>query len=244
MNAHKSYGRRRPVLRGAELEVAAGEFLVLVGPSGAGKSTLLRVAAGLESLDQGRVEYGGDPDGASGRPAIGVVFQQPSLLPWLTVAGNIRLGTRYRANAGTADRLDVDGLLDRLGLPGLAGAWPDALSGGQAQRVAFARAVAIRPSLLLLDEPFSALDPANRRELREWLHARSGDLAPTIVLVTHDCDEALYLGDRIALLDGSGGIAEIWDNTPGDPATPDAGRTRDGLREEILGRYRLPAVTA
>jgi ABC-type nitrate/sulfonate/bicarbonate transport system ATPase subunit len=189
------------------LEVYAGELLVVVGPSGSGKSTLLRILAGLESLDVGRVEFS---DG-SGDPAAGVVFQQPLLLPWLTVRQNVGLGGRFRANRVRFEQAHADRLLNSFGLADLAGRYPDELSGGQAQRVAVARAAAIKPGLLLLDEPFSALDVASRQRLQEWLRTTVDDLGLAAVLVTHDVDEAVFLGHRLALLGGSDGV-RVQDN--------------------------------
>jgi sulfate transport system ATP-binding protein/sulfonate transport system ATP-binding protein len=220
------------VLEGLDLEVERGEFLVLVGPSGSGKSTLLRALAGLEHLDAGRIERPADAD--TDRPAIGVVFQQPLLMPWLTVRQNIHFGGRYRFNRERFDVAAADALLERFGLAAVADARPDQLSGGQAQRAAVARAVAVRPRMLLLDEPFSALDPATRNALQDWLRDLVAQLGLTVVLVTHDVDEALYLGDRIALLDGSGQVAAEWANTPP--------RERADLadlptRAELLARY-------
>ncbi|ACY97032.1 ABC transporter ATP-binding protein [Thermomonospora curvata] len=230
--ARKSYGNT-PVLDGLDLEVGRGEFLVVVGPSGSGKSTLLRVLAGLEHLDAGEVAWPASEN--EDRPAIGVVFQQPLLMPWLTVRENVALGGRYRANHGRFARSDVDDLLERFGLAELADARPARLSGGQAQRAAVARAVAVRPRLLLLDEPFSALDPATRHALQDWLRELVAQLELTVVLVTHDVDEALYLGHRIALLDGSGTVAAEWTGTP-----PQDRSELQALptRAELLARYR------
>lgn len=222
--ADKTYGPRT-LFHGLDLEVADGEFLVVVGPSGGGKSTLLRVLAGLEELDAGAVEW----DDAGDRPPTGVVFQQAMLMPWLTVRDNVRLGGGYRANKGRFSADQADRLLARFGLADLAASYPEQLSGGQAQRVAIARAVAIHPRLLLLDEPFSALDPGTRGDLQRWLRSTTGELELTTVLVTHDVDEALLVGDRIALLDGSGSIGRIWENRPGaDDGT---------LRRELLAHY-------
>ena len=226
---------RRPVLDGLELTVERDEFLVVVGPSGAGKSTLLRVLAGLEPLNAGRLEW---PGAAADRPPVGTVFQQPLLLPWLTVRQNIALGRRYRANRERFDPAAVDELLTRFGLADLADALPDQLSGGQAQRVAVARAVVVRPEVLLLDEPFSALDPATRADLQDWLREIVTALGLTVVLVTHDVDEALYLGRRVALLDGSGRVAADWAHRP--PA--DRAEVRDHpLRARVLAGYRTEA---
>lgn len=230
--AVKAYGGRA-VLRGLDLVIDPGEILVVLGHSGSGKSTLLRVLAGLEELDSGQLTRGGRP--LADRPRTGMVFQQPLLLPWLTVRQNVALGLGYRANRDrVADHdAEVDTLLGWLGLTELADAAPAELSGGQAQRVAIARALAVRPELLLLDEPFSALDPVTRTDLQDRLRALIGELGLTVVLVTHDVDEAIYLGHRVALLDGSGTVAREW--TP-----PSAGREElhaHPLRAEILARY-------
>ncbi len=230
--ADKAYGGRA-VLRGLDLVIEPGAVLVVLGHSGSGKTTLLRVLAGLEELDGGELLRGGRP--VTPRPRTGVVFQQPLLLPWLTVRENAALGLGYRANRGRVPdpAAEVETLLGWLGLAELADASPAALSGGQAQRVAIARALAIRPELLLLDEPFSALDPVTRADLQDRLRTLIRELHLTVVLVTHDVDEALYLGDRIALLDGSGRVAQEW-----TPPRADRDRLRtDPIRAEILARY-------
>lgn len=191
-----------PVFADLDLDLAPGELLAVVGPSGAGKSTLLGVLAGLQTLTSGTIRRPED-DGGSTR----VVFQQPSLLPWRTVAENVRLGLEFRANArerGADADASVHALLAQLGIAALADRRPAELSGGQAQRVAIARALAAHPTLLLLDEPFSALDPIARADAQEWVrnvHARSG---LTTVLVTHDLEEALVLADRVGVLSASG----------------------------------------
>ena len=192
-----SYGHR-PVLAGVDLRIGAGELVTIVGPSGAGKSTLLRVLAGLHSHDGGAVRRPED-DGGSTR----TVFQEPHLLPWRTVERNVRLGLEYRANhrpGAAVARERVAQVLADLGIAELAGRYPHQLSGGQAQRVAVARAVVTRPSLLLLDEPFGALDPLSRSGAQDWLLGLRASLDTAMVLVTHDLDEALYLGDRVAVL--------------------------------------------
>ncbi|MFC4947282.1 ABC transporter ATP-binding protein [Pseudonocardia sp. GCM10023141] len=203
--ATKRYGNTA-VLDGLDLEVAQDSRLVVLGHSGSGKSTLLRVLAGLEQLDAGEVSR---PGGA----VVGTVFQQPLLLPWLSVRDNIALGGRFRANRARFESAHVDELLDVFGLAELAAARPAQLSGGQAQRVAIARVVAVRPDVLLLDEPFSALDPATRRGLQTWLRDMVERLGLTLVLVTHDVDEALYLATEVTLLDGSGAAAGHWHST-------------------------------
>lgn len=189
-----------PVLRQVDLTLDAGELVAVVGPSGAGKSTLLGLLAGQLEPDAGTVLR---PE-AHGR-ATRTVFQQPHLLPWRTAAANIRLGLEYRANGGQGRRtaaMDerVDEIVGQLGLQGLSARLPEQLSGGQAQRVAVARALIADPELLLLDEPFSALDPVSRHDVGVWLRHLHERLGLTTLLVTHDLAEALTLADRVAVL--------------------------------------------
>ncbi|BBG05005.1 MULTISPECIES: ABC transporter ATP-binding protein [Pseudonocardia] len=228
--AVRRYGPRT-VLDEVDLEIERGDRQVVLGPTGSGKSTLLRVLAGLEPLDGGTLHRPGDPVTAT-------VFQEPLLLPWLTVRENVRLGGRYRANRSRFDDAHADALLDRFGMAGHAEARPAALSGGQAQRVAIARGMAVRPDVLLLDEPFGALDPATRAELQTWLRGFAQEEGLTLVLVTHDVDEALYLGTQVTALDGDGGIGGRW--------TPAASETPGGhpLRDEVLAGYRSQVVAA
>lgn len=228
-------GRR--LFDGLDLDVAEGTFFVLLGPSGSGKSTLLRVLAGLDQLDGGRVDLGAVSDAdAVGRtrPSVAMVFQDPLLYPWLTVRENVALGARFRATRDRHGRSDLREMLVHFGLAHLADAYPDELSGGQAQRVAVIRAVAVRPRLLLLDEPFSALDPATRADLQRWLAGVAAGLGTTTILVTHDVDEAITLADRIGLLSGSGVVDRVWT----DVDRSRAGSARAALRAEILSEYR------
>ncbi|MBH0118912.1 ABC transporter ATP-binding protein [Rhodococcus sp. NPDC003382] len=237
VQGYKSFpGRTEPVLDGVDLDIDTGEFLVVLGSSGSGKSTLLRIVAGLDRLDRGAVTWPESDDAA--RPHTGVVFQQPLLMPWLTVRENVAFGGRFAAHRDRFDPAYADELLDTFGLAGLAGYYPDQLSGGQAQRVAVVRAVAVRPRLLLLDEPFSALDPAIRADLQDWLSGLARDLGFTTVLVTHDIDEALSLADRIALLGSGGRVQQQW-HLDHDGITESE---RQRLRTEILARYRDTAL--
>lgn len=217
-----------------DLEVRRGEIMALLGPSGCGKSTLLRSIAGLERLDAGTISTGVglDPD-----HAVGIAFQQPSLLPWLTVRGNVGLGLRFAANRDAGQAGHIDRTLAELGLDDVADAFPDELSGGQAQRANVARVVITGRPILLLDEPFAALDPGTRSNLQDWLVGlqRSRDL--TVVVVTHDVSEALRLGDRVALMTGApGSVQHIWD------VAEAAGAIRnpvvlERLESEILDHY-------
>lgn len=201
----KSYGRF-PALRDVSLFAEDGEFLALLGPSGSGKTTLLRVIAGLELADTGAVRFR-DED-LLAKPVrqrgIGFVFQHYALFRHMTAAQNIAFGMRSKPRklrpSEREIRAKVDELLSLVQLDGLASRYPSQLSGGQRQRVALARALAIEPKILLLDEPFGALDAKVRRELRRWLrelHERTG---LTTIFVTHDQEEALELADRVALL--------------------------------------------
>ncbi len=199
-----------PVLRGVDLDVADGSTLSLLGPSGSGKSTLLRIIAGLETADDGRVLLdGADVSGVPvHRRDVGVVFQDQALFPHLDVAGNVGFGLRMAGVERGARRAAVGEALDLVGLPGFEGRDPATLSGGEAQRVALARALAPRPGVLLLDEPFAALDQLLRERLLLELRSLFDDLAVTVVAVTHDPTEAGTLGDRIAVL-VEGGIAQV-----------------------------------
>ncbi|WP_029107493.1 ABC transporter ATP-binding protein [Mycobacterium sp. URHD0025] len=216
------------VLAGIDLIISEGEFLAVLGRSGSGKSTLLRVLAGLEELDGGTISWTGDGT----RPQTGVVFQQPLLMPWLTVDANVAYAKRFAAHRDSFDVGYARELMVRFGLERLAGRYPDQLSGGQSQRVAILRAVATRPRLLLLDEPFSALDPATRADLQHWLAGLAAELDITVVLVTHDVDEALLLAHRVMLLGDDGIIRRQWQ---ADGYRADA----DTLRRDVLDHYRI-----
>ncbi len=198
--AYQQRGRRILVLRNLHLEAFSGEVTCIVGPSGAGKSTLLRLLAGLEEADAGVVTLDGVRVRA-GSPKLALMFQTPLLLPWLNVWQNVYFGLRFAADlAGPAGRERVRVVLEQLGLADLAD-WPvTTLSGGQAQRVALARALVRQPQFLLLDEPFSFLDAPTRRELGVEVRRLALGEQIGVVLVTHDIEEALLLGDRLLVL--------------------------------------------
>jgi sulfonate transport system ATP-binding protein len=179
------------------LEVAPGEIVALVGSSGCGKTTLLRLVAGLDAPTRGAVSLEGEPIHAP-HPAIGVVFQEPRLLPWLTVAQNVGFGLTDRSAAERHDR--VDAALLRVGLAGYGERWPRELSGGQAQRVSIIRALVTEPKVLLMDEPFSALDALTRASLHDHLLGLWEAQRPTLLLVTHDVEEAVVLADRAVVM--------------------------------------------
>ena len=193
----KTYPNGVQALGGVSFTVGPGEIVAIVGGSGCGKSTMLRAIGGLDTPSQGRVLLDGEPVTAP-HEKIGVVFQEPRLLPWLTVADNVGFGLEHRPRAERRER--VAAALSRVGLVDKANVWPRELSGGQVQRVAIARALVPRPEVLLLDEPFSALDAFTRVNLQDHLLDLWADLRPTMVLVTHDVDEAIVLADRIMVM--------------------------------------------
>ncbi|MCK9240503.1 ATP-binding cassette domain-containing protein [Desulfocurvus sp.] len=209
----------------AELRCEPGSLTALVGPSGAGKTTLMRIAAGLDQPDEGRVALGACVwvDTAAGvfvpprHRGLGFVFQDYPLFPHLTVRANVAIAARRRER--------VDELLELFGIARLAGKRPGAISGGERQRAAFCQALARDPVLLLLDEPFSALDAATRRALRRELAALKGELGVPIVHVTHDLEEARELGDAIVAVE-EGRISPDWlernspGRCPGEPPAP------------------------
>jgi sulfonate transport system ATP-binding protein len=178
-------------------EIQPGEIVAIIGGSGCGKSTLLRAVAGLDRASTGAVTLDETPIVAP-HPKIGIIFQEPRLLPWLSVADNIGFGL---SDLPTETRREkVARALARVGLADKADAWPRELSGGQAQRVAIARALVPQPEVLLLDEPFSALDAFTRKDLQDHLLDLWADTRPTLVLVTHDVDEAVVLADRVLVM--------------------------------------------
>jgi ABC-type nitrate/sulfonate/bicarbonate transport system ATPase subunit len=192
---------RRPVLDGFSLRVAMGEFCAIVGPSGSGKSTILNLFAGLLGPDAGRVAVLGR-EGARVLGAAAYMPQRDALLPWRTVEDNVALPLRI-AGVPVADaRLRARRLLTRFDLGGYAAGRPDALSGGMRQRVAFLRTVLPERGALLLDEPFGALDALTRADLQDWLQRAVLMGGQSVLLVTHDVEEALYLADRVVVLRG------------------------------------------
>jgi len=204
-NVRKEFDRY-PALHGVSLDIHAGELIALLGPSGSGKTTLLRLIAGLEQPTEGTIFFG-DED-ASHKSVqernVGFVFQSYALFKHMTVADNIGFGLRVRPRSTRPSRADIrkraSELLDLVQLSGLGKRFPAQLSGGQRQRVALARALAIEPRVLLLDEPFGALDAKVRRELRQWLRELHDKTGHTTVFVTHDQEEAMELADRVVVM--------------------------------------------
>ncbi len=208
-------GRRTVAVSGASLEVAAGELVCLLGPSGCGKSTLLRIIAGALDCDEGSVTVGGAAV-AGPAPNRGLLFQSPMLFPWLTTRKNILFGPKAQRAAGTDERDDPEleaeagAILATVGLDGFSDAFPHELSGGMQHRAAFARAMVTRPSVLLMDEPFGALDAITRMRMHEFLLRMWERYRITILFVTHDIEEAVMLGDRVAVMGGQPpGIREV-----------------------------------
>lgn len=181
----------REVLRGLDISIASGEFVAMLGRSGSGKSTLLRILGGLDQ------DYGGEVLVPHRRA---VVFQEPRLLPWQRVLGNVSLGLRPGPDGQRELRRLSMGALAEVGLSGHARAWPVTLSGGEAQRVALARALVREPQLMLLDEPFGALDALTRTRMHALLQDLCARHNPAVLLVTHDVDEAILLADRVLVL--------------------------------------------
>lgn len=193
----KTYPNGVHALDRVSLNVELGEIVAIVGGSGCGKSTLLRAVGGLDTPTQGTVTLDRERIIAP-HEKIGMIFQEPRLLPWLTVAGNVGFGLNDRPRAERERR--VAEAIERVGLTEKADAWPRELSGGQAQRVAIARALVTRPEVLLLDEPFSALDAFTRTDLQDHLLDLWADTKPTLILVTHDVEEAIVLADRVVVM--------------------------------------------
>jgi NitT/TauT family transport system ATP-binding protein len=198
--AFRIKGRVLPIFDGLDLHCPAGSFTAVLGPSGCGKSTLLRLALGLEAADAGIVSVGGlTPQAARKTGAVGVAFQDSALLPWRSVTANILLPFEI-LGAAPPDNATLAGLIQLVGLTGFEAAKPAELSGGMRQRVAIARALATRPRLLLLDEPFGALDLILRRQMNLELQRIWTETRPTTLLITHGVDEAVYLADRVVVL--------------------------------------------
>ncbi|MFZ1920517.1 MAG: ABC transporter ATP-binding protein [Xanthobacteraceae bacterium] len=193
----KTYPNGVHALAGVSLDVELGEIIAVIGGSGCGKSTLLRAISGLDAPSEGTVLLDGERI-TSPHEKIGIIFQEPRLLPWLKVAGNVGFGLGGRRKAERNARVAT--ALRRVGLSDKAAVWPRELSGGQAQRVAIARALVPQPEVLLLDEPFSALDAFTRADLQTHLLDLWADLKPTLILVTHDVDEAIVLADRVMVM--------------------------------------------
>jgi sulfonate transport system ATP-binding protein len=229
-------GQPHLALEAVDLSVEPGEIVTLVGTSGCGKSTLLRIVAGLEKPTTGLVRIAGMEVAAPSRD-VGLVFQEPRLLPWMSVRQNVRLAL-LDLSRDEQDRL-IDAVLAKVALGRFADVWPHQLSGGMAQRAAIARALVRRPRLLLLDEPFSALDSFTRQNLQEHLLELWQDGGFTMVFVTHDIEEAVALSDRVVVLRGQPGrvvaVHEVGLPRPRERSAPDF----FALKDTIIRQLRL-----
>lgn len=235
-DAKESY----PALDGVSFDVAPREIICIMGPSGCGKSTLLRIIGKLEHADNGTIDrITEDP---AGKGDVAMVFQDHALFPWLTVYENIVYGLRL-----TAQRVPVgeiarraEALLSLTHLETFARSYPHQLSGGMRQRVAVARALAVKPSVILMDEPFSALDPFTRRELEDEVLRIRKDLETTILMVSHNPEEAVYLADRIVILSARPGVVSqvlpVDLPHPRDYADPAFIRIREQVTRAVLGK--------
>lgn len=221
-NVSKNFGSFK-ALDNINLEIRKGSLVSLLGPSGSGKSTLLRAIAGLEPPDTGKIRISGEDvtyKSVQDRQ-IGFVFQHYALFKHLTIRENIAFGLKIRKASQNRTKARVEELLELIQLAGLGNRYPSQLSGGQRQRVALARALAVEPQVLLLDEPFGALDAKVRKELRTWLRRLHDEVGVTAVLVTHDQEEAMEVSDEIVVMNKGrieqvGSAGEIYDR----PATP------------------------
>ena len=240
-NLSKSYainGRHLTVLHGVNNHIRAGESLAIVGASGSGKTTLLRVLAGLENADRGDVLIDGQPVKGVGADRA-VIFQEPRLLPWLSVLDNVAFPLENRGQKKAEARAAARHYVELVGLGEFAEALPAQLSGGMAQRVGIARALAVKPEILLLDEPFGALDAMTKLTMQEELARIWHEENVTMVLVTHDLEEAVYLADRVIVLpkDKGGPIREIDIDLPRPRHRSDPGFVR--IRQDLLSEFGL-----
>jgi NitT/TauT family transport system ATP-binding protein len=212
----KTFPNGTAALAGLDLDVRQGEFLSLLGPSGCGKSTALRIIAGLTAPSAGSVTWGEPQAEADSKSRIGFVFQEPTLMPWTTVFNNVLLPLKLKGVARDKARPSVSAALDRVGLQSFADAYPRELSGGMRMRVSIARALVTEPDLLLMDEPFAALDEITRFKLNNDLLDVWQALHTTVVFVTHSVFESVFLSSRIVVMTGRPGriFTELAINAP------------------------------
>lgn len=227
--------RKLSVLRGLNLDIRAGSSLAIVGASGSGKTTLLRILAGLEEADHGTVQIDGRPIAGVGTDRA-VIFQEPRLLPWLTVLGNVAFGLEVRGTPKPEAEQRARHYIRLVGLSDFADAWPRQLSGGMAQRVGIARALTVQPGILLLDEPLGALDAMTKLVMQEELVRIWRDEGVTMITVTHDLEEAIYLADQVLILpkgDGQPRLIDIDLPRPRDRSNPQFVKYREQLLQEF-----------
>jgi ABC-type nitrate/sulfonate/bicarbonate transport system ATPase subunit len=242
-------GERIEALKGVNLEVEdafsaagrdIGEFRVLLGPSGCGKSTLLRMIAGLDKPTSGQVLVNGEIVIHPGKDR-GMVFQKYTSFPWLTVADNVAYGMKINGVPEAQRKETVERLLKSVGLSEFANVYPETLSGGMQQRVAIARTLALRPSVILMDEPFGALDAQTRSDMQQLLLQIWDETACTILFVTHDVEEAIYLADRIFIMSSHPGTivedVEVPFDRPRDLGLKEKSEFHD-LQHYVLGRLK------
>lgn len=234
------------VLDRVNLELEAGEIVGLTGPSGCGKSTLLELIAGLAEPSSGRVEVRGRDGAAARLGACAWMPQRDCLLPWLSAIDNASLAARNRGRSRRESRTEADRLFSRLGLGGFERSLPRELSGGMRQRVAFLRTLLSGKEVLLLDEPFAALDALTRGELQEWLLPLLEGENRSVILVTHDIEEALFLADRVAVMTPRPGRITAWvpgcRSIRGPRREVVSGPGFNQRREELLGLLQTPAA--
>ncbi len=220
-----------------------GELRVLLGPSGCGKSTILRMIAGLDRPDTGQVLVNGKAVTGPG-PDRGMVFQKYTSFPWLTVEGNIEYGLKIQGTPQTERQAIVKRLVEEVGLAGFERSYPDSLSGGMQQRVAIARTLAVRPQVILMDEPFGALDAQTRGSMQNLLLKIWDETASTVLFVTHDVEEGLYLGDRLFILSARPGtIVEdvpVPFSRPRDPAVKQSREFQELVQYVLASLRRAP----
>ena len=241
--SYREGGRTLPVLDDVALTVGGGEFVALIGPSGSGKSTLLDLVAGLADPDRGEIRFGGGPTTAPGRLGRAAYMRQRDLLlPWRTALDNAAVGLEAGGTARRAARAAARARFSEFGLAGFEGAYPGQLSGGMRQRVAFLRTALLRRPLLLLDEPFGALDALTRAAMQEWLLDRldaEGDRRPAVLLVTHDVEEAVLLADRVvALTPAPGRVARV------EPIALPRPRRRETVTDPAFVRHKGALLAA
>jgi sulfonate transport system ATP-binding protein len=236
----KTFGKNGSAMQALQpisLDIAPGEFVVIVGPSGCGKSTLLRLIGGLETPTQGTISIGARTVD-SVDPRCAIVFQEPRLFPWKKVEANVAVGARRMKH-----KADPHVLINKVGLDGFEQYYPNQLSGGMAQRVALARALIGGPQVILLDEPFAALDALTRLQMQDLVNDVCGSIGSTVVMVTHDIDEALHLADRIVVMSPRPGaiVEEIRIETPRPRERGDAHLA--ALRSRILRHFGFDTCT-
>jgi len=247
---HKHYdvkGKTLPVLDDVSLSIAPGEFVSIVGASGCGKSTLLRLVVGLEDDYRGEIRLDGQRVAGTSLQR-GIVFQEHRLFPWLTVSQNIGLSL-INSKLSEGDRFrTVQSHIELVGLQGFENAYPYQLSGGMSQRVAIARALVTRPEVLLLDEPFGALDAITRAHLQHELQRIWQAEGITMILVTHDVEEAVFLGDRVVIMEPRPGrirsVLPIHLPHPRDRASPAFAQARDQVMREFGALHATPGAPA